>query len=127
MSELELCQLGGVALGAINAIALLFYRESRTLGLASEALLEPARQEARQAAMQEQEPEAAQPASGGSAATAEPAVEGRGKVWCVPYLVAGSDLLFMLGSGMTVQFFPLFFKEVMQLGPVSTYGAWPPL
>ena len=40
-------------------------------------------------------------------------------VWLVPYIIFASELLFALGSGMTVKFFPLFFKNDLHLSPVG--------
>ena len=40
-------------------------------------------------------------------------------VWLVPYVLFGSSLCFALGSGMTVKFFPLFFKNDCCLSPIE--------
>ena len=42
-----------------------------------------------------------------------------GCVWIVPYVLFASEILFALGSGMTVKFFPLFFINDLHLSPVS--------
>jgi len=41
-----------------------------------------------------------------------------GQQHIVPVMIA-SDVISALGSGMTVKFFPLFFKEVLHLSPIS--------
>jgi len=38
----------------------------------------------------------------------------------VPYLLATSDLLFGLATGMTIKFFPIFFLKQVGLAPVAT-------
>jgi len=38
----------------------------------------------------------------------------------VPYIIVTSDVLMGLGSGMTIKFFPLFFKNEAKLSPVTT-------
>ncbi len=38
----------------------------------------------------------------------------------VPYLLATSDLLFGLATGMTLKFFPIFFLKQVGLAPVAT-------
>ena len=38
----------------------------------------------------------------------------------VPYLLATSDLLFGLATGMTIKFFPIFFLKQVGLDPVAT-------
>ena len=40
-------------------------------------------------------------------------------VWVVPYVLFLSEIFFALGSGMTVKFFPLFFKNDLRLSPVA--------
>ncbi len=45
--------------------------------------------------------------------------------WCgcttkaVPYIMFASSLLCALGSGMTIKFFPLFFKDTIEMAPAS--------
>ena len=39
--------------------------------------------------------------------------------WLIPYLTFASSLLFALGSGMTVKFFPLFFQEDCAMSPIA--------
>ena len=39
---------------------------------------------------------------------------------CVPYILATSDILFGLASGMTIKFFPIFFLKQVALPPVGT-------
>ena len=38
----------------------------------------------------------------------------------MPYLLATSDLIFGLASGMTIKFFPIFFLKQVELAPVAT-------
>lgn len=38
----------------------------------------------------------------------------------VPYILATSDILFGLASGMTAKFFPIFFLKQVELPPVGT-------
>jgi MFS family permease len=40
----------------------------------------------------------------------------------IPYIIFASDMIMSLGAGMTVQFFPLFFKNDFSLGPVPVAG-----
>ena len=40
--------------------------------------------------------------------------------WTIPYISFGSGLISSLGSGMTVKFFPLFWKNAVGLTPVNT-------
>jgi MFS family permease len=57
------------------------------------------------------------------------ALPGMGK-WCcftaasIPYLLFAGDLVTALGSGMTIKFFPLFFKDDMHLAPAQVYAIW---
>jgi MFS family permease len=44
--------------------------------------------------------------------------------WAVPHLLFIQDITFALGSGMTVKFFPLFFKNDMHLSPVGVQTIW---
>ena len=37
--------------------------------------------------------------------------------WMIPYILFVSSLVFSIGSGMTVKFFPLFFKEEVGMSP----------
>ncbi|KAL7577302.1 hypothetical protein ACA910_002043 [Epithemia clementina (nom. ined.)] len=37
--------------------------------------------------------------------------------WMIPYIMFFSSLVFSIGSGMTVKFFPLFFKEEVGMSP----------
>ena len=41
-------------------------------------------------------------------------------VQSVPYLLATSDLIFGLASGMTIRFFPIFFLKQVGLAPIAT-------
>ena len=56
---------------------------------------------------------------------ATPATTSGAKGWCgcttsaVPYIMFASSLLCALGSGMTIKFFPLFFKDTLSLAPAS--------
>ena len=40
-------------------------------------------------------------------------------VWLVPYILFGSSVLLGLASGMTIKFFPLFFKNECGMSPVA--------
>jgi len=42
----------------------------------------------------------------------------------IPYILFCSDLLVALGSGMTVKFFPLFFKNEIELSPSGVQGIY---
>jgi hypothetical protein len=44
--------------------------------------------------------------------------------WAVPHLLFMQDITFALGSGMTVKFFPLFFKNDLRLSPVGVQTIW---
>ena len=39
--------------------------------------------------------------------------------WCIPYFLLLTDVIFGLASGMTIKFFPLFFRNEVDLSPVS--------
>lgn len=40
-------------------------------------------------------------------------------MWTIPYFLLTTDVLFGLASGMTIKFFPLFFRNEVNLSPVS--------
>mmetsp|Transcript_40856 Transcript_40856/g.108006 ORF Transcript_40856/g.108006 Transcript_40856/m.108006 type:complete len:511 (-) Transcript_40856:72-1604(-) len=49
-------------------------------------------------------------------------VMGVRKKWFVPILIELCSLIIALGAGMTVKFFPLFFKEVYHFEPIALNG-----
>ena len=42
----------------------------------------------------------------------------------IPWVILASDIIIGLGSGMTIKFFPLFFKNEVELSPSSVNGPW---
>ena len=64
------------------------------------------------------EPAGDEAAASESADAAHKASEESPHIWMVPYVLFASALLLALGSGMTIKFFPLFFKNDLQLSPV---------
>mmetsp|Transcript_11830 Transcript_11830/g.35243 ORF Transcript_11830/g.35243 Transcript_11830/m.35243 type:complete len:482 (-) Transcript_11830:26-1471(-) len=52
------------------------------------------------------------------------AAEADPRVRRVPYLVFCSDLTIALGSGMTVKYFPLFFKEDLHMSPAAVQAIY---
>mmetsp|Transcript_7239 Transcript_7239/g.12230 ORF Transcript_7239/g.12230 Transcript_7239/m.12230 type:complete len:606 (+) Transcript_7239:187-2004(+) len=49
---------------------------------------------------------------------------GATQIWMIPYILFASSLCFALGSGMTVKFFPLFFKNSCHLSPVGVQSIY---
>ena len=45
----------------------------------------------------------------------------------IPYVLTASDLMASLGSGMTIKFFPLFFKETVKLDPIRVQAKHRPM
>ena len=45
-------------------------------------------------------------------------------IWALPYVLFSSSVAFALGSGMTVKFFPLFFKNDLRLSPVAVQSIY---
>jgi hypothetical protein len=39
----------------------------------------------------------------------------------IPLIIMSSDILYGLASGMTIKFFPLFFKDIVGLSPVALH------
>ena len=44
--------------------------------------------------------------------------------WAIPYVLFASSLCFALGSGMTVKFFPLFFKNTCKMSPIAVQSVY---
>jgi len=40
----------------------------------------------------------------------------------IPHLIACIDMMTALGAGMTVKYFPIFFKEVLLLTPLQVFA-----
>ena len=51
----------------------------------------------------------------------QPEVRGQ---WAIPYVLFASSLCFALGSGMTVKFFPLFFKNTCKMSPIAVQSIY---
>ena len=112
MGELRVVLLAGVGLAVLPALTLWLFRDAHALGAASEGLLsaDAAR------ATADGEATAAQRA----AAAAPPRrVCGVLSAASIAPVVALSDLLSMLGSGMTIKFFGLFFWVDLHLPPAA--------
>ena len=120
LSNLTYVMLGGMV-PAVIAVALLFVIFDKcTLGVLSESLL--VQSEARSEVRPEIQPEVPAPSDAVATTTA-----GGARGWClrrvelddIPAILALSDTLSALGSGMTVKFFPLWFGEELSISPIG--------
>ena len=66
-------------------------------------------------------PSATEPAAGGAAGGAHSAHR---LAWAVPYLLFSSSLLMGVASGMTIKFFPLYFRCSCRLSPAAVQGIY---
>ena len=57
-------------------------------------------------------------ADGGDGSSASPPAE-HPRAWAVNWILFASSVAYSVGSGATVKYFPLFFKEDLQLSPVA--------
>uniref|UniRef100_A0A7S2S739 Major facilitator superfamily (MFS) profile domain-containing protein n=1 Tax=Mucochytrium quahogii TaxID=96639 RepID=A0A7S2S739_9STRA len=114
----------GVSLSAIPALLLLCFRDSSTLGAESDAV----RLEDPDACFDiTQSPYVALADDAGDLEVEEDplVLEQLGNSsfevakYRIPRIVLMSDVFFGLASGMTIKFFPLFFKEEVQMSPAS--------
>ena len=110
MSELKLVILGGMGLFVVPFGCLLLLSDEKTLGLASESLLEQ-RADAAADDGDDGEPDAADAARCGCL--------GRLRHRHIPAVVACSDLISAMASGMTIKFFPLYFWRRLHLSPIA--------
>jgi len=94
----------GYAFGVIPATILLFFDESKLLGKESEAIFTQDNEAGRAVVTHEN----------GTA-------QEKDNPWIkrIPYLVLMSDFVIAIGSGMTIKFFPLFFKNEVLLTPIQ--------
>jgi len=81
----------GIFFSLASAVSLLFFKDDRTLGDESESILE----------------------------ISENGEDHASKARKISFLLVGSNLIIGMGAGMTVKFFPVFFKSVYGLKPVS--------
>eukprot|EP00471_Norrisiella_sphaerica_P009172 CAMPEP_0184495906 /NCGR_PEP_ID=MMETSP0113_2-20130426/32648_1 /TAXON_ID=91329 /ORGANISM="Norrisiella sphaerica, Strain BC52" /LENGTH=556 /DNA_ID=CAMNT_0026882315 /DNA_START=90 /DNA_END=1760 /DNA_ORIENTATION=+ len=140
MPELTAVFCSGVSLMSVAVFVLFFFDDGRTLGAESEAafgqsLTHPNESDDSQAGNQalltaKDVDETVRPleresklGSGSSSSLGELAGTFSRKFLTresVPYIIVTSDVLMGLASGMTIKFFPLFFKNEAMLSPVST-------
>jgi len=85
--ELRVVFAVGLCLRCLNSMVLLFFDDSKVLGEESSAIVETGR------------------------------TTGFKYQNCVPYIILTSDFITSMGSGMTVKFFPLFFKNEVHMTP----------
>ena len=110
--------LAGMGIELLCAAFMLFFRDEYSLTEADEAApAEPAAAPAAPAAPMS--PRTAATAADAAAATALRDDRMARRKWLVPWITFFSSLCFALGSGMTVKFFPLFFKNDCAMSPVG--------
>ncbi|KAK9823877.1 hypothetical protein WJX72_006127 [[Myrmecia] bisecta] len=128
---LQIIILWGIGLALLPIGCMFFFNDDKSLGAESEAHLHEPLLGASPAAEADAEageaaplhPDSA-PVSGDKQAAAEPsAVPPRGtqrlsSAW-IPYILASSDFVAGIASGMTIKFFPIFFLEAVQLPPIQ--------
>jgi len=115
--------LAGLAVEAVGMFTFMLFRDDCALEEESEAVRSTSSTAAPRATDAEE-------ASGAEKLPEAPPDEPSPHVWLVPYILFASSLCFALGSGMTVKFFPLFFKNDCGLSPIGVqgvYAAMPPL
>ena len=122
VDELTYVLLGGVGAMVLPALALFAFSDRRALGAASEGLFASA-------AALSTAPSAALLGADATAAQVAAARSQRRACCClttahIAPLVAIGDLLSMLGSGMTIKFFALFFWQGLGLEPVAVNAVY---
>ena len=93
----------GMGLELLSGASLFFFRDDKTLREAEDA-------------DSDDDGDASEPSA---AEVKPPAYLQLPHVWLVPYLLFASSLLFCIGSGMTIKFVPLFFKNACGLSPTG--------
>jgi MFS family permease len=121
--DLTIVMLVGQALSLVPCAMLFAFREAETLGEESEAIAGPRKGSGVSSSNR------GSSVRGGKAADAEAPTEAEADTAAaakrahalrvVPWLVASADVCSMLGSGMTVKYFPIFFKDDLGLGPIA--------
>ena len=113
--ELKAVMIVGLAVGAVSTSCLFFFDDQRSLGRESEAAYgEIAASDADldNAGIQDDErPGPVQPRSGRNFLCFTTA--------SVPYILSVMDVLMGVASGMTIKFFPLFFRKEVGLSPAQ--------
>jgi MFS family permease len=91
MEILRTVMLVGVSISLLSAIVLFFFKDDRSMGDESESIfeLEPPDEEVSKQAKK------------------------------IPILLVASNVIIGMGAGMTVKFFPVFFRAVYELKPIS--------
>ena len=99
----------GMALEVPVAVLCCCFRDDKALGESSDAV-------------QDQERAAADACADAEAPPDDDAVDPR--VAMIPYVVFCTDLVVALGSGCTIKFFPLWFKDDLHMSPAAVQGIY---
>ena len=116
LADLRLLIYTGLALEGLAALAMLAFRDSAILPKDLDAANQKTATRGTDASGSgTADGRRAGSGDGGSASqpTAHP------RAWMVNWILFASSIFFSVGSGMTVKYFPLFFKEDLQLSPVT--------
>jgi MFS family permease len=95
ISILKSVMLIGIIISLISTFTLFFFRDDRSMGSESEALLHQENSE-----------------------TGEKPILSK-KAKRVPILLVISDIIVGMGAGMSIKFFPVFFRSIYQMQPIS--------
>eukprot|EP00123_Amoebidium_parasiticum_P018179 comp24125_c0_seq1/m.43768 comp24125_c0_seq1/g.43768 ORF comp24125_c0_seq1/g.43768 comp24125_c0_seq1/m.43768 type:complete len:461 (-) comp24125_c0_seq1:210-1592(-) len=101
----------GISLHIISIGSLAFFNDDKTAKEQSKAICEDTNSEAEEDAAILRRLEAAEKRKGGCFSWLH--------VSMVPAIVATSDIVFGLASGMTIKFFPIYFAEKLHLSPIT--------
>jgi MFS family permease len=93
ISILRSVMLVGIVFSLISAVLLFFFKDARSLGNESESIVEKVEDDI------------------------DPKLTKRRKK--IPFLLTSSNLVIGMGAGMTVKFFPVFFRAIYDMKPIT--------